>query len=205
MMGLLAGSASKEPLEQRVAQMDEAAFRDTLQELTRQSQQFLEATALARDRAHRSLLEQSLRVFTRRVAELLDAERASMFLVDHARGELTLHVSQDLAAGETVRIPIGSGIAGAAAASGRPVRVADAYQDPRFNRDVDVRTGFRTRSVLCLPLQDRSGNVFAVTQLLNRRDGRPFDEADEARYAEFAGSLGVLLESLVAMGGEPTA
>ncbi len=108
-------------------------------------------------------------------------------------------------AGETVRIPIGSGIAGAAAASGRPVRVADAYQDPRFNRNVDVQTGFRTRSVLCLPLHDRSGNVFAVTQLLNRRDGRPFDEADEARYADFAGSLGVLLESLVEMGGEPTA
>jgi len=204
-MGLLAGSADKEPLEQRVAQMDEAAFRSTLQELTRQSQQFLEATALARDRAHRSLLEQSLRVFTRRVAELLDAERASMFLVDHARGELTLHVSQDLAAGETVRIPIGSGIAGAAAASGRPVRVADAYEDPRFNRNVDAQTGFRTRSVLCLPLHDRSGNVFAVTQLLNRRDGRPFDEADEARYADFAGSLGVLLESLVEMGGAPTA
>jgi putative ABC transport system ATP-binding protein len=204
MMGLLAGSASKEPLEQRVAQMDEAAFRDTLQELTRQSQQFLEATALARDRAHRSLLEQALRVFTRRVAELLDAERASLFLVDHARGELTLRVSQDLAAGEIVRIPIGSGIAGAAAASGRPVLVVDAYEDPRFNRNVDLQTGFRTRSVLCLPLQDRSGNVFAVTQLLNRRDGRPFDEADEARYADFAGSLGVLLESLVAMGGGPT-
>ena len=203
MMGLLAGSADKEPLEQRVAQMDEAAFRSTLQELTRQSQQFLEATALARDRAHRSLLEQSLRVFTRRVAELLDAERASMFLVDHARGELTLHVSQDLAAGETVRIPIGSGIAGAAAASGRPVRVADAYEDPRFNRNVDAQTGFRTRSVLCLPLHDRSGNVFAVTQLLNRRDGLPFDESDEARYADFAGSLGVLLESLVEMGGGP--
>jgi putative ABC transport system ATP-binding protein len=205
MMGLLADSASKEPLEQRVAQMDEAAFRSTLQELTRQSQQFLEATALARDRAHRSLLEQALRVFTRRVAELLDAERASLFLVDQRRGEMTLCVSQDLAAGETVRIPIGSGIAGAAAASGRPVRVADAYQDPRFNRNVDLQTGFRTRSVLCLPLHDRSGNVFAVTQLLNRRDGLPFDEADERRYADFAGSLGLLLESLVAMGGGPTA
>ena len=205
MMGLLAESASKEPLEQRVAQMDEAEFRDTLQELTRQSQQFLEATALARDRAHRGLLEQTLRVFTRRVAELLDAERASLFLVDHARGEMTLHVSQDLAAGEMVRIPIGSGIAGAAAVSGRPVRVADAYEDPRFNRNVDVQTGFRTRSVLCLPLHDRSGKVFAVTQLLNRRDGQPFDEADEARYADFAGSLGVLLESLVAMGGVETA
>jgi GAF domain-containing protein len=81
------------------------------------------------------------------------------------------------------------------------VRVADAYLDPRFNREVDVKTGFRTRSVLCLPLHDRSGAVFAVTQLLNRRDGQPFDEADERRYADFAASLGVLLESVVEMTG----
>ena len=76
------------------------------------------------------------------------------------------------------------------------MRVDDAYADPRFNRAVDAETGFRTRSVLCLPLMDRAGEVFAVTQLLNRRDGRPFDEADERRYADFAASLSVLLESL---------
>jgi energy-coupling factor transporter ATP-binding protein EcfA2 len=203
MMGLLADSAGKEQLEQRVAQMDEAGFRRTLTELTQQSQRFLEATALARDQAYQSMLEQALRVFTRRVGELLNAERASLFLVDHARAELVLRVAQDVAPGESVRIPMSSGIAGAAAGSGRPVLVADAYQDPRFNREVDLRTGFRTRSVLCLPLHDRSGTVFAVTQLLNRRDGAPFDAADEKRYADFAASLGVLLESLVEMDRAP--
>ena len=55
--------------------------------------------------------------------------------------------------------------------------------------------------MLCLPLQDRSGAVFAVTQLLNRRDGRPFDEQDTRRYAELASSLSILLESLVKLGG----
>jgi putative ABC transport system ATP-binding protein len=203
MMHLLADSTSKQPLEQMVAEMDEPAFRRTLAELTQQSQRFLEATALARDQAYQSLLEQALRVFTRRVSELLDAERASLFLVDRRRGELVLRVAQDVEKGDSVRIPLGSGIAGAAATSGQPVRVADAYQDPRFNRDVDLRTGFRTRSVLCLPLHDRSGEVFAVTQLLNRRDGQPFDAADEKRYADFASSLGVLLESLVEMDRGP--
>jgi len=65
---------------------------------------------------------------------------------------------------------------------------------------VDIQTGFRTRSVLCLPLHDREGRVFAVTQLLNRRDGAPFDDSDERRYGEFASSLSVLLESLVSAG-----
>ena len=199
MMGMLARSTEKQDLGALVAGLDEAAFRRMLQDLTQQSQRFLEATALAGDKAYQSMLEQALRVFTRRVGQLLDAERASLFLVDRDRQQLVLRVSQDAPEGDTVRIPLGTGIAGAAAASGRTVRVADAYADPRFNPDVDRRTGFRTRSVLCLPLHDRNGEVFAVTQLLNRRDGQPFDDADERRYAEFAASLGVLLESRVAM------
>ena len=113
--------------------MDETAFRGTLQELTGESQQFLEATALASDEAFRSMLEQALRVFTRRVGELLDAERASLFLVDRERQQLVLRVAQDMPEGGHVRIPLASGIAGAAAMTGEAVRVDDAYADPRFN------------------------------------------------------------------------
>jgi len=200
MMHMLAQSNDKQDLEKLVAGMDEPAFRRTLEQLTQQAQQFIEATAMAGDEAYQSMLEQSLRVFTRRVGQLLDAERASLFLVDFDRQQLVLRVSEDAPDGDPVRIPLASGIAGAAAASGKAVRVADAYADPRFNRAVDVQTGFRTRSVLCLPLHDREGRVFAVTQLLNRRDGAPFDDSDERRYGEFASSLSVLLESLVSAG-----
>jgi energy-coupling factor transporter ATP-binding protein EcfA2 len=88
-----------------------------------------------------------------------------------------------------------SGIAGAVAASGTPVRVDDAYADPRFNPEIDQRTGFRTRSILALPVRDREGRVFGVAQLLNRRDGRPFDASDEERFTSFTARLGVILES----------
>ena len=126
----------------------------------------------------------------------MNAERASVFLVDEERQQLVLRVAQDA---EAIRIPIATGLAGAAATTGKAIRVADAHQDPRFNPDVDRRTDFRTRSVLCLPLHNTRGRVFAVTQLLNRRDGRPFDEHDEQRFTDFANSLGILLESLVGM------
>lgn len=201
MMHLVAQNTDRQNLEQLVDGMDEKTFRTTLQELTGQSRRFLEATALASDEAYQSMLEQSLRVFTRRVGELLQAERASLFLVDHAQQQMVLRVAQDMPEGDYVRIPLNSGIAGTAVTSGQVVRVDDAYADPRFNRAVDIETGFRTRSVLCLPLQDRNGKVFAVTQLLNRRDGRPFDDDDTRRYKEFAASLSVLLESLVQLGG----
>jgi putative ABC transport system ATP-binding protein len=203
MMHLLAQDTDKRHLEQRVDDMDETEFRATLQDLTQKSQRFLEATALASDEAYQALLEQSLRVFTRRVGELLNAERASLFLVDRERQQLVLRVAQDMPAGDYVRIPLASGIAGAAAMSGEIVRVDDAYADSRFNQAVDAETGFRTQSMLCLPLQDRSGQVFAVTQLLNRRDGRPFDDHDTRRYQEFAASLSVLLQSLVTLGEKP--
>ena len=203
MMHLLAQDTDKRDLDLMVDELDEAGFRSALQEMTQRSQRFLEATAMASDEAFQSMLEQSLRAFTRRVGELLDAERASLFLVDRERQQLVLRVAQDMPDGDYVRIPLASGIAGAAAVSGEIVRVDDAYADPRFNKAVDTETGFRTRSMLCLPLQDRSGQVFAVTQLLNRRDGEPFDDRDAKRYQEFAASLSVLLESLVALGNKP--
>lgn len=60
---------------------------------------------------------------------------------------------------------------------------------------VDRETGFRTRTILCLPVRSGEGRVFAVAQLLNRCDGNPFDEADEARFRDFANSIGVILET----------
>ncbi len=61
--------------------------------------------------------------------------------------------------------------------------------------EVDRETGFRTQAILCLPIRNRSGRVFAVAQLLNRCDGKPFDEADQKRFEEFASPIGVILES----------
>jgi len=196
MMQMLAENRQKQPLESVVEEMDETRFRASLAELTQESQHFLQATRLANDAAFQSMLERALRAFTARVARLLDAERASLMLVDPATGELVVRVSQDLPEMGEVRIPPGTGIAGAAAVSGETIRIEDAYADARFNPEVDRRTGFRTRSVLCVPLRDHDGEVFAVTQLLNRRDGRPFDAADEERFSALAGSLGVILETL---------
>ena len=90
---------------------------------------------------------------------------------------------------------IGRRIAGSVARSGEAIRIDDAYSDPRFNREVDKQTGFRTRSILSLPIKNLDGEVFAVAQLLNRKDGQPFDQEDEQRFAGFARSIGVIFET----------
>jgi len=196
MMQVLAQSRQKQPLDAMVDKLDEQGFKALLQEITDESQRFLEVTALANDTAFRSMLEQGLFAFTRKLGLMLNAERASLFEVEPERGTLLLRVAQDLPEQGKVRIPIGSGIAGAVAQSGQTIRVDDAYADPRFNREVDAKSGFRTRSILCLPIKNRGGRVFAVAQLLNRRDGKPFEAADEQRFSRFIESIGVILETL---------
>jgi putative ABC transport system ATP-binding protein len=197
MMEMLADNRNKQPVDEIVDGLDENEFRELLQDITDESERFLEATALANNRAFRSMLERGLFAFTRKLAQLLNADRASLFLLDG--DELVLKVAEHLEEMGEIRIPLGSGIAGAVAQSGAAIRIDDAYADPRFNRDVDRQTGYRTRSVLSLPVKNMDGDVFAVAQLLNRRDGLPFDEEDEQRFAEFVQSLGVIFETQLDM------
>ncbi|NNK33127.1 MAG: ATP-binding cassette domain-containing protein [Xanthomonadales bacterium] len=193
MMEMLADNRQKQPVGELVEQLDETQFRDLLQDITEESERFLETTALANNLAFKSMLDQGLVAFTSKLAGLLHAERSSLFLVDG--DELVLKVADNLDEIGEIRIPVGSGIAGAAAMSGETIRIDDAYADPRFNREVDKKTGYRTRSIISLPVKNLEGEVFAVAQLLNRKDGEPFDANDEARFSEFIQSIGVIFET----------
>jgi adenylate cyclase len=142
------------------------------------------------------MLEQALESFTLKIGEILDAERVSLFLVDKPRGELFAKVAQS--EGERpldIRVPLGAGIVGRVASTARAMNVPDAYAEPLFNRAIDQQTGYRTRTILCVPIVDRQGSVFAVAQVLNKRGERPFGAEDERLFADFAASLGVVLES----------
>lgn len=194
MMSMLAENRNKQPVDELVDQLDENAFREVLENMTEESKRFLRATTLSSNVVFRTMLEKSLFAFTNKLAALLNADRSSLFLVED--DSLVLRVSEDTDSIGKIRIPLGSGIAGAAAQSGQPIRIDDAYADPRFNQDVDKMTGYRTRSILSLPVTNQSGEVFAVAQLLNRKDGQPFDEMDEQRFMDFTQSTGVILETL---------
>jgi len=196
MMHLLADNRHKQDIAGEVDALDEAGFRERLQDIKDEAVRFLDATALANDEVFQSMLEQSLFAVTRKLAQLLGAERSSLFLVDRATDTLLLRITEGLAGRKEVRIPIGSGIAGAVAASGEAERIADAYTDSRFNPEVDKMFGYRTRSILCVPMFDRDGNVFAVSQLLNRVDGQPFSAEDELRLSGLLASIAPILEGL---------
>src|SRR5947207_4896718 len=99
----------------------------------------------------------------------LQVDRGTLYFVDEARQEIRTKIAGELA-GE-IRLPIGKGLAGTVAATGEPVILHDAYDDPRFDRTSDERTGYRTRSMLCVPIKNRGQRVVGVLQLLNKTNG----------------------------------
>lgn len=104
---------------------------------------------------------------------IVDGDRGTVYILDEFKRELWTRVAKGLdgTGRVTIRVPLGKGIAGYVAATGDTINIPDAYLDPRFNSEFDQRTGYRTRSILCMPIHTNKGNIVGVVQLLNKRDG----------------------------------
>jgi putative ABC transport system ATP-binding protein len=190
----LGKSAPGADVERRVEGMSPPEFMAFLAQVTAEATQALDAMRLGEDDAFAILLEQVLRAIVVKVGALLEAERASLLLVDEARGELWSLVTQEEGGQPLeIRIPATTGISGRVYRTGTPLNLADAYENPDFNPEVDRRTGYRTRSILCVPVCEDRQRPFAVMTLLNKRGGAPFDARDEQRLGEFAASVGLVL------------
>ena len=131
-------------------------------------------------------VDRLLNLIVREAARIVQADRCSLFLVDRERGELWTKVAQGLQMKE-IRIPLGRGIAGAVAADGALINLADAYHDPRFIQEVDKQTGYRTKSVLCVPMISLEGECVGVVQALNKVGDGPFTPEDEELLSALGG------------------
>lgn len=124
---------------------------------------------------------------------MLRAERATLFLNDEKTNELFSKVGLGLAATE-IRLPNHLGIAGAVFTSRQTVNIPYAYADLRFNPAFDKKTGFFTRSILCVPVINKNGKIIGVTQVLNKRGG-PFTAEDESRLKAFTAQVSIAIEN----------
>ena len=122
--------------------------------------------------------------------QLLRADRCSVWLHDAAAEELVLEVATDI---RQVRLAVGTGLVGLCARDRLPINVPDCYADARFDPAVDLRSGYRTRCSLTLPLLDHDGALVGVMQLLNREQG-VFDAADERLAQALAAQCAVALQ-----------
>ena len=123
---------------------------------------------------------------------LLNAERSTLFLNDSKTNELFSYVGAGL--DSQIRLPNSVGIAGAVFTSAESINIPYAYADLRFNPAFDRQTGFFTRSILCVPVANKSGEIIGVTQVLNKVGG-PFTDDDERRLRAFTAQISIGLEN----------
>ncbi|MBU45661.1 MAG: hypothetical protein CMN76_20805 [Spirochaetaceae bacterium] len=135
-------------------------------------------------------LDALLGVIMNTVTEVMHADRSTLFLIDREKEELWSTVAQG---SEEIRIKLSEGISGHVATTGETVNIEDAYQDARFSRDYDLKTGYRTRSILCMPIHDQAGEIIGTIQVLNKLDGDRFAETDVQLLGAFASLAGISL------------
>lgn len=138
-------------------------------------------------------LDALLRDMATATTQLLDADRATIFIVDRERGEIWSRVALGTSGGE-IRQAIGVGIAGTVAATGETINIADAYDDPRFNPEPDQRTGYRTKTLLTFPMTGQNGRVIGVFQVVNKNGGE-FTTDDEETLSSLGASAAVAVEN----------
>ena len=146
-----------------------------------------------------SLLERGVSIDTILVAIVdevvrrLDADRGTLYLVDRDRKQIFSKAAH-LPELSEIRLDFGQGIAGSVAVTGKLVNMPDPYSDTRFEKTVDAKTGYVTRSMLVAPIRDRALDPIGVLQVLNKKSGR-FTPEDEVSITALALQAGQVIES----------
>ncbi len=142
--------------------------------------------------------EKSIDALIRTIAEetkvALNADRCTVFLYDKESNELYSKVATGLDDVQELRIPADKGLAGHVVQTGETINIKDAYKDKRFNKSVDKKTGYRTKTILCMPIKNFNQEIIGVFQVLNKFD-ETFTIDDEDLLVAIASSAGISLEN----------
>jgi Nif-specific regulatory protein len=139
-------------------------------------------------------LDAFLQTLVDRIAVTMQADRGTLWLLDPARGELFSRAAH-LPEVSQIRVKLGQGVAGHVAQVGEPVNVPEPRGERLFFADIDRMTGYRTTSLLAVPLRDTEGAIYGVLQVLNKRGAERFTEEDIERLTVIAGQVGTALQS----------
>jgi sigma-B regulation protein RsbU (phosphoserine phosphatase) len=141
-------------------------------------------------------LPELLAAIMRTATDLMRAETSSLLLLDEAANELTFEVATGDPAAEVaqMRVPADQGVAGWVMKNRKPALVNDVQKDDRFYAQIDRASGYKTNSMLAVPLDSR-GRVIGVVEMINKRDGAGFTERDQEIASAFAAQAAVAIEN----------
>ena len=175
---------------QAAAALENARLFEKVERQQREEMMLLEVVSSIASEIH---LDPLLAKIMAAATHMLEADRGTLFLHDPDSDELYSRVSGGVSTAE-IRFPANAGIAGECFSSGAIINIADAYKDSRFNSEFDQRTGYRTGSMLCMPIIAKGVRKIGIMQILNRRGGM-FNAADERRLSAFCAQAAVSIES----------
>ena len=138
-------------------------------------------------------LDALLTLIMENITLLMEADRSTLYLLSEDENTLWSRMAQGNVMNE-IRLKVGEGLAGWVASSGEIINIPDAYTDDRFQPAIDQQTGYRTRSILCLPMRNHFGEIIGVVQVLNKTGG-VFDKDDESLLEALASQAAVAIEN----------
>ena len=134
-----------------------------------------------------------LTIIAQEIKQALNADRCTVFLLDEEKHQLWSKVALGLEMQE-IRFASNLGLAGHVATTGETVNIKDAYTDKRFNKEIDMQTGYKTKTILCMPIRNLSHQIVGVFQVLNKKNGE-FTQKDEDLLIAIGSSAGIALEN----------
>jgi energy-coupling factor transporter ATP-binding protein EcfA2 len=175
----LARMPAKEHLRLLMARLPEGEFLEFLKTMMAEFEQFLNILEMGEQAAVKTLFENLLETVLGKIADLLDVERARLFVLEPSSGQFRARLVVGDAEGPHPSV-LDQNIAGRVADSGRILNIAPAGA---------------TAGMICAPIHNRHEQLLAVVQLVSKRTGEPFTSGDERAFRDFASPLGVILES----------
>jgi transcriptional regulator with GAF, ATPase, and Fis domain len=141
-------------------------------------------------------LNQLLTYLTTCATKVMKAKDSSLMLVDELKNELVFKIALGEKGSQVqeFRLRMGQGVAGQVALTGEPIVVTDASKDTRFERAIDMATGFETKSIMCVPIKLR-GKVVGVIEVLNAGYSGPLSSEDLDIFSAFASAAGVAIQN----------
>lgn len=139
-------------------------------------------------------IDELLKVIAEETKNAMQADRCTVFLWDKDTDELWSKVALGLEESKEIRFPADKGLAGYVVKSGDTVNIVDAYKDSRFNPEVDTKTGYRTKTILCMPITNNNKEIIGAIQVLNKIGG-VFTANDEDLLVAIGGSASIALEN----------
>lgn len=138
-------------------------------------------------------LDQLLELILQKIIDAVEADRATLYLLDDRKGELVSRIVQGDEV-RAIRLKVGQGIAGHVAQTSKALLVNDPYADPRFNPEWDMTSGYRTRSILAVPMKNHLGRTIGVIQVLNKKSGL-FSDHDAVILAALATQAAISIDN----------